>query len=298
MKNSSKPYKIFRLLLLLGAGGCLLSGARPGAAREENPIVIGIDHIPIVVRNLDSAANTYKALGFSLKPGRPHANGIRNQHVKFRDGTELELITAPAPRDTLTAEYCQLLKEGEGPVFFGLFAPDIKGLAKQLDAGNKRYELAGKSITFSPSDPFHLLFFGNRNQSPTDKPEHFAHANSAESVTGVWLAPGNSASFSGFFQNLGMTLQKRKISFPFSAPDAQAAELKEGEVIFLPPSFQLIPGRQIIGATVKVRSIEAVKAALKQSGMKVSQVVKNGGTVSFFLSPDLTHGIWLEFRQF
>jgi catechol 2,3-dioxygenase-like lactoylglutathione lyase family enzyme len=66
------------------------------------PVVVGLDHIPIAVADLERAAERYRRLGFTLKPGRAHKNGIRNQHAKFADGTELELITAPEGRDSLT----------------------------------------------------------------------------------------------------------------------------------------------------------------------------------------------------
>ncbi|MDJ1481055.1 VOC family protein [Cytophagaceae bacterium YF14B1] len=76
-------------------------------------LVIGIDHIPLAVRDLDQAATFYRSIGFALKPGRSHNNGIRNQHIKFRNGTELELITTSQPHDSVTAEYYRLLKEGD-----------------------------------------------------------------------------------------------------------------------------------------------------------------------------------------
>jgi catechol 2,3-dioxygenase-like lactoylglutathione lyase family enzyme len=69
-----------------------------GAAGNQPPLLAGLDHIPIAVRDLEQASRRYQALGFSLKPGRVRANGIRNQHVKFPDGTELELITAQHPK--------------------------------------------------------------------------------------------------------------------------------------------------------------------------------------------------------
>jgi hypothetical protein len=82
-----------------------------------DPAVIGLDHIPIAVGDLARAADDYRALGFALKPGRPHDNGIQNQHVKFTDGTELELITAPAAGDALTTTYRRHLENGDGPAF-------------------------------------------------------------------------------------------------------------------------------------------------------------------------------------
>jgi hypothetical protein len=43
-------------------------------ARELSnvPLVVGLDHIPVAVENLDSAADLFRSLGFALKHGRPH----------------------------------------------------------------------------------------------------------------------------------------------------------------------------------------------------------------------------------
>ena len=48
------------------------------------PAGFGIDHVPIAVNDLEQAAAAYRRLGFVLKPGRPHANGIRNLHASSR----------------------------------------------------------------------------------------------------------------------------------------------------------------------------------------------------------------------
>ncbi|OMP77402.1 MULTISPECIES: VOC family protein [unclassified Chitinophaga] len=234
--------------------------------------VIGIDHIPVVVNNLDSAANFYKKIGFIIKPGRFHQNGIRNQHIKFPNGTEIELITASQPVDPLTTEYCNSLKQGEGPVYFGLFATNPTVLTQQIDTNN-----------------LHPLFFGSRNHSPTDKPEHFAHTNTAYSLTSVWLATDHIPTYVQLFKKLGIQVKQKKM---FSGITAQIAKLKEGEVILLPASLQVIPNHQVIGATVQVTDLKKLKTILQQSGIKGSE-----STNSILLSPALTHGIYLEFRQ-
>src|SRR5690242_14629103 len=98
-------------------------------ARAQAPLVSGLDHIPVVVTDLDQAQADYRAMGFAIKPGRFHADGIRNAHVKFPDGTEIELITATHATDELTSEYLAKMKTGEGPVYFGLYAPDRDAVA-------------------------------------------------------------------------------------------------------------------------------------------------------------------------
>src|SRR5206468_6529298 len=106
--NSRRGFiRALAAIALLGAQDAT-SAERPRSAAADKtraarprPLVTGIDHIPIAVRDLDAAAAQYRRLGFTLKPGTPHANGVRNEHAKFADGTELELITAPAATDAL-----------------------------------------------------------------------------------------------------------------------------------------------------------------------------------------------------
>ena len=94
----------------------------PAAAQE--PVRIGLDHIPVAVRDLEAASATYRALGVYLKPGRPHANGIRNAHVKFPDGAGIELLTVPAAVDPLSTKYADMIRAGEGPAFLAFHARD------------------------------------------------------------------------------------------------------------------------------------------------------------------------------
>jgi len=151
------------------------------------PLVLGIDHIPVVVEDLEKAEADFRAMGFVIKPGRVHADGIRNAHIKFPDGAEIELITASAAVDELTSEYRAKMKTGEGPVYFGLYAPDQAAvLARFQTLGIKAQDDDGM-LGFPSTSPLHPLFLGGRNKASTDRPEHFAHANSAKSLSGLWV---------------------------------------------------------------------------------------------------------------
>ncbi len=176
----------------------------------------GLDHIPIAVGNLESAAERYRALGFVLKPGRPHDNGIRNQHAKFLDGTELELITAPEARDDLTATYRRHLAAGEGPAFLAFYVP---GLSE-----------AGRNA----APPY--VFFGGLNRSPTDKPEHFTHPNGAEALIGVWLADDDLSRERTLLQTIGARIEHRAARVP-DPLTTEVARMGEDEVGTTPWPF-------------------------------------------------------------
>jgi catechol 2,3-dioxygenase-like lactoylglutathione lyase family enzyme len=239
------------------------------------PAVLGLDHVPIAVRDLEAAAATYRTLGFSLKPGRPHDNGIRNQHVKFADGTELELITAPEARDALTTTYRRHLEQGDGPAFLALFIPDAARIPRELH----------------PSLDY--LFFGPRNASPTDKPEHFAHLNTASSLISVWLAGDDLQQERTLFAKLGGTMTKRQVHVPDTA-QADVVSFREGNVLLLPGSHQRVKGRPIVGVTLRVKDLGIARAVLRSQGIAVS--AEGAGSTSVFVPPDRCHGLWLEFR--
>jgi len=203
-----------------------------GSAQTSTPLVVGMDHIPVVVADLERAEADFYAMGFSLKPGRTHTDGIRNAHVKFPDSTEIELITAPAAVDALTAEYRAKLRDGEGPVYFGLYAPDRVALAAKLGALGFPIHNDEALLDFPPENPLHPLFFGNRNKSPTDKPEHFAHANTAERLSALWV--NDSQPLRALLQGLGIVMTPMPPSNPLCDFKGTVATLPDGNLYLVP----------------------------------------------------------------
>ena len=59
-----------------------------------------LDHLVILVRDLELASADYERLGFAVTPGGEHADGLtRNALVPFQDGTYLELVSFLDPED-------------------------------------------------------------------------------------------------------------------------------------------------------------------------------------------------------
>ena len=60
-----------------------------------------LDHLVILVRDLDRAVRGYEGLGFTVTPGGEHADGLtRNALIPFGDGSYLELVAFLDPEDT------------------------------------------------------------------------------------------------------------------------------------------------------------------------------------------------------
>jgi catechol 2,3-dioxygenase-like lactoylglutathione lyase family enzyme len=97
-------------------------------------MILGIDHLVIVVRDLDRAARDYQQLGFTVVPGGQHPVGSHNVLISFADGSYLELIAFY--REAIDHRWWQPLQKGERLVDCCFQTDDLRGDTKKLqDAG-------------------------------------------------------------------------------------------------------------------------------------------------------------------
>jgi Glyoxalase-like domain len=63
-------------------------------------VLTRLDHLVILVSDLDLAAADYARLGFAVTPGGKHADGLtRNALIPFADGSYIELVSFLDPED-------------------------------------------------------------------------------------------------------------------------------------------------------------------------------------------------------
>ena len=72
----------------------------------------GIDHLVIVVPELEAAVASYRGLGFTVVPGGRHPIGTHNALIAFADGSYLELIAFFEPN--AQHRWYQRLQQGGG----------------------------------------------------------------------------------------------------------------------------------------------------------------------------------------
>jgi catechol 2,3-dioxygenase-like lactoylglutathione lyase family enzyme len=95
-------------------------------------MLLGIDHIVIVVSDLDEAAKDYRKLGFTVVPGGKHPVGSHNGLISFTDGSYIEIISyyRPSPEH----RWWGPLQKGEGLVDFCMVTDDLAGDTQKLRA--------------------------------------------------------------------------------------------------------------------------------------------------------------------
>ena len=271
--------------------GCLTSCATP-----PSPVAdcrIGIDHLPTVVADLSQAIQRFRDLGFAIKPGRPHTNGLRNAHIKFPDGSGLELITVEHPHDALAAHYHRTLSTGEGPVYLSFHARDTACLIRVLHRHRIAHQQHGQLVTFA-NPSLSSIFFVRDNRSPSDRAQHFTHVNSATALEEVWLAPPNPQPLLGLLRDLGARVYETEVAahHPSQTVHAVVAEVSNGRVVLLAPLHSSKEGRPIIGVVFRAQDRDAVAKSLATSGVAESEQHRP----RLILPPETAYGYWLEFR--
>jgi hypothetical protein len=189
----------------------------------------GIDHIVIVVDDLDTASRDYTTAGFTVIPGGEHTNGkSHNALIAFADGTYFELIAFHDPNDAGGNPWASALQQsGEGLVDFALRTDDLDAEVASLrasgievigptDGGRTRPDgqtLAWRTIRFEqPGAPFYCHDVTDRTLRVPGG-DATVHANGVTNVHGILLAVGDldetAALYAALTGNVGVAAAER-----------------------------------------------------------------------------------------
>ena len=227
---------------------------------------IRIDHIVIAVTNLDSASLNFRNLGFTQKEGRLHPNGLLNRHIKFLDGTELELMTVIGePKDEMANGYTNFLDSGEGGAYIAFQAKldQVLEASSTIDLSAMLQEIGGfRYVTFS--DPgLENVFFIEYDQLIEDSNHILNHENGVVGIEEVWIEAS---------PKLGQLFQTLKVN-------------GTGEVL----SPTGLHGERFGNGVVITNIQQDVRPRVL--GLKL-KTLKNPNTM--FIRPVNAHGIWID----
>ena len=287
------------LLRRVLTGVCVASvctAAAPGDSVLARPRVhLELDHANIAVDDLGLSAFAYQRMGFNQKPGRPHANSIANQHFKFLDGTELELITATEPRDALAEEYVAMARVGDGGAFVALRTNTFDSLVARLGRAGHPLPVSRqegpRSLSFASRDVLHPVWFLETLRPWIDRAEFTTHANTALALHAVWLSSQTTAAAVALFGALGYPARAADAPVPQTTVIALAA----GE-LYLVPLVETPSRRSLVGMTITVQRLDAIESILAGAQVEAERHVDARGP-SLRVRPAFAQGIWLEFLQ-
>lgn len=174
-----------------------------------------IDHMVILVADLDAAIADYTALGFTVAPGGTHADGAtHNALVVFADDSYLELIAFK--RDAPGHYWWRHRVAGEGLVDFALLptaiaddvaAAQARGLGLQGPNPGGRTRPDGVRVEWqtarptTPDLPF-LCADVTPRELRVPSGDVRAHANGVTGIAGVTVATGDLSASAGRYAAL------------------------------------------------------------------------------------------------
>ena len=123
----------------------------------------GIDHVAIVVNELESAIASYSRVGFTVVRGGKHPIGTHNALIAFADGSYLELIAFTKP-DT-GHRWQRALAKGSGIVDFCLSTDDLAADVESMRRGGAKIG-DPFSLTRDRPDGYHLSWLLATPETP------------------------------------------------------------------------------------------------------------------------------------
>jgi hypothetical protein len=149
----------------------ILSAAAPASAAR-------FDHFNVVVRDLEKSIGDLEALGFTVKRGKPHGNGVLNAFIKMKDRSYIEMISVQNPTDELARHFSKVLEErGETAVFLALEKHPL------VAAGGMTLRTGGffSTLSYSLGHLLQAFFLIDYHRPPDDSP-HVEHRNGVSGV--------------------------------------------------------------------------------------------------------------------
>lgn len=102
-------------------------------------MLTGIDHLVILVPQLDTAIRDYQGLGFTVIPGGEHPGGTHNALIAFADGAYIELIAFQDPAAPSHHRWHDYLASGGGLIDFALGSTDLAADVARLNPTDSEY---------------------------------------------------------------------------------------------------------------------------------------------------------------
>jgi len=269
-----------------------------------------LDHVMIVVHDLDAAAKIYSDLGFVVRPGGRHPGGTQNSVVDLSGGVYLELI---APYDVNLPDgkfMAERLKQGEGAPYAGLQIASAESAARDLTAAGLRVEgpMAGTILrpgeTQAPTRWWTVEFKDEVAARPVFLIQYIrpprpgaSHPNSASILTALLVCVTDVEKAAAAYGNIGQAID-REIPMPEFGAAAKQIALKGGSILLLRATDSAGPtarrlkeqGEGILGVRIGVTDLGQARSSVGNKNVSANEQ-------SVLISPNNAAGIWLQFRS-
>ncbi len=252
---------------------------------RSNSLFNSIDHIPIVVNDLQKIKAIFQnQLHFTIKEGKVH-EGIKNCFVKFQDGTYIELIEPIDTLQTIGKYYADFLKKRQGGTSLAISVSNAELVKKMLKEKSIPFTADSNKIwqTIDPENS-NLFFIEYTNKNWKENATNTTHSNTAKSLTATYFltnkieAEIKKYKLLGFIEiGSGNYLETPYRLFKVGQSNLYLLDGKNSNKI-----NQLLHSKKlqgICGFDIKVNSLQTFNKQIKQNKNVVFE--KNSTTIYF-----------------
>ena len=151
---------------------------------------IHIDGVIVAVSDANTATKAYTKMGFTVKPGRMHKNGLLNAHIKLPNKTSIELMSLVSkPTDDISRKYRNILKEGESGAYLTLSGSGAAEFSKKID-GIEHEKIRGRFwdyVIFPEGSGLEHIFLFHPHSEFKSEQRFYIHGNGAKKIDRVWI---------------------------------------------------------------------------------------------------------------
>ncbi|MEO7205473.1 MAG: VOC family protein [Steroidobacteraceae bacterium] len=292
---------------------------------------LGVDHVGLVVRDLEQVQRDYEGLGFKVSVGGSFPGGLSNKIIHFGNETYLELLSVKDPKTSSgeMADFVSFASKHDGAMFLGLQVSSAKETATFLKT--RDFDMTGP-------DPGQILKGGETEPpppqwytvSPADKPaagkqsfnipiffieylkatrsKHAQDAaqqpNGAMAITAAWFVVRDLQDQLKTLRAGGFEPDQSREAFLLGARGS-AFRAGSGWIVLLDAADKAKPLRKFVSdygdgiITISVETSNIKKAeGFAESGAHIKPKHYSGTFGrSFLLPPITTHGLWIEMFQ-
>lgn len=250
-----------------------------------------LDHIIIGSNNLDDSKNIFEEkLGFTIKDGKKHKNGISNLFIEFSNNSEIEFISVKNPSDHLANQYEKFLDNDKYGFQIALRTNEISNLKEHLTTLSLEYEDFSENRNYSTLSTKNInselpLFFIQYNDE--NKNTYTNHLNKSVGIKSIWFSTRN-------IKNTAREL----VDFGFDAVGNYELPAFKGKVVqFKNNNFEIIliesEKYELTGITIRVEDLEMLNEIIRKNNIEITKQFKN----KIFINPAQTKSIWIEFVE-
>ena len=248
--------------------------------------LFGVDHVQVVVRDLEMARRTWARLGFAATPRGRHLNrGSGNYCLMLREGY-IELIGIVDPK-LPTSSLDTHLAHGPGPIGLAFGAPSAAaafshlekaGLAPaapnrlervvEMPGGDRRLAFDIINLPDGAVPGFRSFVCCHLSEKEVRAPEWVEHPNTAVATSGFVVAAAEPEAVLGAFRRLfGTQAVKGRV---VETGRERIEVVSPGELEAIYPGIGARPGRPLpcmVGFSVRVEDLKRCKAILESTGV-------------------------------